>query len=120
VDQQRIVRANVHEFYSVVRAPDEKTSVLSRLKVVEPGYPFYGRVTLKSGRPFGQVLAPGACIVEQTLLDRTGLEVGGSIDGGYTTLTIQTWSPPNRIGPWICLPSDRVCLSTVQTWRHWA
>jgi putative ABC transport system permease protein len=24
VDQQRIERANVHEFYSVVRAPDEK------------------------------------------------------------------------------------------------
>jgi putative ABC transport system permease protein len=87
-DQQRIVRANVHEFYSVVRAPDEKTSVLSRLKVVAPGYPFYGRVTLKSGRPFGQVLAPGACIVEQTLLDRTGLEVGGRLTVGYTTLTI--------------------------------
>jgi putative ABC transport system permease protein len=89
VDQQRIVRARVHEFYSVVRAPDGKTSVLSRLKVVEPGYPFYGRVALKSGRPFRQVLAPGACIVEQTLLDRTGLAVGDQLTVGYTTLTIQ-------------------------------
>jgi putative ABC transport system permease protein len=76
------VRANVHEFYSVVRAPDEKASVLSRLKVVEPGYPFYGRVALKSGRPFKQVLAPGACIVEQTLLDRTGLTVGDRLTVG--------------------------------------
>jgi putative ABC transport system permease protein len=89
VDQQRIVRARVHEFYSVVRAPDGKTSVLSRLKVVEPGYPFYGRVALKSGRPFRQVLASGACIVEQTLLDRTGLAVGDQLTVGYTTLTIQ-------------------------------
>ncbi len=87
-DQGRIVRANVHEFYSVVRAPDEKASVLSRLKVVEPGYPFYGQVTLKSGRPFKQVLAPGACIVEQTLLDRIGLKVGDRLQVGYTTLTI--------------------------------
>jgi putative ABC transport system permease protein len=89
VDQQRIERARVHEFYSVVRAPDGKTSVLSRLKVVEPGYPFYGRVALKSGRPFRQVLASGACIVEQTLLDRTGLAVGDRLTVGYTTLTIQ-------------------------------
>jgi putative ABC transport system permease protein len=89
VDQQRIERARVHEFYSVVRAPDGKTSVLSRLKVVEPGYPFYGRVALKSGRPFRQVLASGACIVEQTLLDRTGLAVGDQLTVGYTTLTIQ-------------------------------
>ena len=87
-DQGRVVRANVHEFYSVVRAPDEKASVLSRLKVVEPGYPFYGQVTLKSGRPFQQVLAPGACIVEQTLLDRIDLKVGDRLQVGYTTLTI--------------------------------
>ena len=87
-DQGRIARANVHEFYSVVRAPNEKASVLSRLKVVEPGYPFYGKVTLKSGRPFKQVLANGACIVEQTLLDRIGLKVGDRLQVGYTTLTI--------------------------------
>ncbi len=87
-DQGRIQQVNVHEFYSVVRAPDENRSVLSRLKVVEPGYPFYGQVTLKSGLPFKQVLAPGACIVEQTLLDRTGLSEGDPLKVGYTTLTI--------------------------------
>ena len=87
-DQGRIVQANIHEFYSVVRAPDEKASVLSRLKVVEAGYPFYGQVTLKSGRPFKQVLSPGACIVEQTLLDRIGLKVGDRLKIGYTTLTV--------------------------------
>jgi putative ABC transport system permease protein len=88
VDQGRVVRANVYEFYSVVRAPDEGASVLSRLKVVDPGYPFYGRVGLASGRPFGQVLQPGACIVEQTLLDRTGMKIGDRLTVGYTTLRI--------------------------------
>lgn len=87
-DQGRIVAVRVYEFYSVVRAADEKASVLSRLKVVQPGYPFYGRVLLKSGRPFEQVLSPGMCIVEQTLLDRTGLSVGEPLKVGYTTLTI--------------------------------
>ncbi len=86
--QGQILRANVHEFYSVVRAADEKASVLSRLKVVEPGYPFYGRVALQSGRPFKQVLTPGVCIVEQSLLDRTGLTVGERLMVGYTAITI--------------------------------
>ncbi|MFO7712929.1 ABC transporter permease [Desulfosarcina sp.] len=88
VDQGRIEGANVHEFYSVVRAADHDASVLSRLKVVQPNYPFYGQVTLKSGRPFQQVLVPGACIVEQSLLDRTGLAVGSSMQVGYATLSI--------------------------------
>ncbi len=87
-EQGRIRRANVHEFYSVVRAVDETASVLSRLKVVDPGYPFYGQVTLKSGRPFQDVLSPGTCIVEQTLLDRIGGAVGDSLKVGYTTLTV--------------------------------
>ncbi|BBO91016.1 ABC transporter permease [Desulfosarcina ovata] len=80
--------ARIYELSSVVRATDESASLFSRLKVVEPGYPFYGQVSLASGRPFGQVLAPGTAIVEQTLLDRTGLRVGDALKVGYTTLTI--------------------------------
>lgn len=88
VDQGQVLRVNVHEFYSVVRAPDETVSVLSSLKVVDPGYPFYGRVALKSDRPLDQVLIPGTCIVEQTLLDRSALNLGDRLKVGYTTLTI--------------------------------
>lgn len=88
VAQGAVDAAAVHEFSSVVRAPDEATSVFSRLKVVAPGYPFYGQVTLKSGRDFAAVLQPGACIVGQPLLDRTGLTVGDRLTVGYTTLTI--------------------------------
>jgi putative ABC transport system permease protein len=88
VKQGEIERADVYEFYSMVRAPQGKIAVLARLKVVSPGYPFYGHVALKSGRPFDRVLAPGTCIVEQTLLDRTGLSVGDALKVGYTTLAI--------------------------------
>ena len=88
LEQARVRRAMVHAFYSVVRDTGKTASVLSRLKVVEPGYPFYGQVALKSGRPFAQVLTPGACIVEQTLLDRIGLQVGDRLQVGYATLTI--------------------------------
>lgn len=86
--QARVRRAMVHTFYSVVRDTEKTVSVLSRLKIVEPGYPFYGQVVLKSGRPFAQVLVPGACIVEQTLLDRIGLQVGDRLQVGYATLRI--------------------------------
>lgn len=88
VAQDRILRAGIHEFYSVVRAADEDASVLSRLKVVEAGYPFYGQITLKSNRSFRQVLSPGTCIVEQSLLDRIGADVGDILKVGYTTLVI--------------------------------
>ena len=85
---KQAVRVNVYEFFSVVRTPDEKASVLSGIKVVSPGYPFYGQVTTASGQPFGQMLSQGRVMVEQTLLDRTGLDVGDQLIVGYSTLTI--------------------------------
>ncbi len=84
----QVVRANVHRFLSVVRASDEDASVLAGLKVVSPGYPFYGHVGLASGRPFNEMLAPGHCIVAQTLLDRIGVKVGDRLKVGFTDLTI--------------------------------
>lgn len=95
---QTVLRADVHTFFSVVRALDESTSVLAGLKVVGRGYPFYGRVALASGRPFQKALAPGTCIVAQTLLDRTGMQVGDRLKAGYTTLTISdvVTSEPDR------------------------
>lgn len=85
---KQAIRANVHRFFSVVRSLDEGASVLAGLKVVGPGYPFYGQVGLASGRSFHEALLPGNCIVAQTLLDRTGMMVGDRLKVGYTTLTI--------------------------------
>ena len=79
---------NIYEFYSVVRLLDETGSVLANLKVVEPGYPFYGQVELASGQPFASRLQPGQIIVEQLLLDRLGSAVGDSLRVGETTLII--------------------------------
>ena len=85
-------------FYSVIRTMDDRHSLLAALKVVEPGYPFYGKVRLASKRDFHEVLAPGQAIAEQTLLDRLGLRVGDKIHVGYAVLKIAdvVLSEPDR------------------------
>ncbi len=95
--QGRAELAQVYEFYSMVRtlspAPDsekrEETSLLAHLKVVEAGYPFYGRVELASGRELHEVLKPGQVIVESRLLERLGLRLGDRVHIGKSTLTIR-------------------------------
>lgn len=87
--QEAIKTARIYEFYSVVRTLDNKASLLTDLKIVEPGYPFYGAVELASGRPFSDVLTAGSIIVEQQLLDRLRLRVGDRLRIGSITLTIR-------------------------------
>ena len=86
--QGQILRVNVHEFYSVVLAADETASVLSMIKAVSTGYPFYGQVILESGGKFDQKLTPGTCIVAKNLLERTGLRIGDMVKVGYAKLKI--------------------------------
>ena len=88
-DQNQISGLRVWEFYSVVRSQKSRDSLLAKLKIVQPGYPFYGQVVLKSGRRFENVLVPGGIIVAQPLLDRLGLMVGDSLNIGSTRLTIK-------------------------------
>ena len=83
-----IEQARTYEFLSVVRVPTEDNSLLADLKIVEPGYPFYGEVRLASGRDFHTRLQSGQIIVAQLLLDRLGIAVGDSLRVGETTLTI--------------------------------
>lgn len=90
LQRQKVIEiARIYEFYSVVRAMDNKASLLTDLKIVEPGYPFYGAVKLLSGRPLREVLIAGGVIVEQQLLDRLHLKVGDRLRIGSTTLTIR-------------------------------
>ncbi len=79
----------VLEFNSVVLNEKKDASLLSNLKLVESGYPLYGKVTLASGRSFPAVLAPGGAIVGQVLLDRLHLSVGDRICVGKATLVIR-------------------------------
>ena len=80
--------ARTWEFYSMVRSQANQESLLAKLKVVESGYPYYGKVVLKSGRDFSSVLNQGSIIVAQTLLDRLKLEVGARLRVGDTSLKI--------------------------------
>jgi putative ABC transport system permease protein len=90
LQSRRIVdSARIYEFYTVVRAMQEKGSLLAKVKVAEKGYPFYGRVELASGRPLGDVLTRGNIIVEQALLDRLNLSVGAKLHVGQSLLTIR-------------------------------
>lgn len=124
IRQGKIDRSRYWEFYSMVRTADDQASVLSLLKVVEKGYPFYGEIVLKSGRPFHDVLSPGQTVVEQSLLDRLGAVIGDSLKVGYTTLIIRdvVVSEPDRpanvfsFGPRVFVSSkDLDALSLIQT-----
>ena len=88
VAEAQVESARTYEFLSVVRVAEGEATQLANLKVVEPGYPFYGQVMLASGRGFAEVLTPGAVIVEQALLDRLDLQVGDRLQVGQATLTI--------------------------------
>ena len=84
----RVASVRYYEFYSVVRTEDGKSSLLSKLKVVQKGYPFYGRCDLESGRDFSKVLNGGKVIVEKALLDRLGLQIGDRLHVGSALLVI--------------------------------
>lgn len=80
--------ARLYEFISVVRVAASEATLLANLKVVEQGYPFYGVVTLASGRAFHDVLQPGTVVVAQDLLDRLQLNIGDQLQIGQATVTI--------------------------------
>ena len=118
----QVEKTRYYRFYSVVRTGDDDKSILSDVKIVEKGYPFYGEVVLKSGRLFHHVLVPGSAVVGQSLLDRLHVKIGDSLKVGYTTLTIQdvVVSEPDRpvelfsIGPRIFVANaDRDALGLI-------
>lgn len=80
--------ARLYEFISVVRVATGEATLLANLKVVDQGYPFYGAVTLASGRPFHEVLQPGVVVVAQELLERLQLKLGDQVQIGQATMTI--------------------------------
>ena len=87
--QKVLISSRYYEFYSVLRKASGAGSLLSNLKVVEPGYPFYGKVVLASGRSFSEVLTPGSLVVEQSLLDRLQIHLGDALRVGNATLTVR-------------------------------
>jgi len=84
----RVAFARTYQFYSMARNDRSGKSLLCQLKVVEPGYPFYGRVELASGRNFVDVLKPGSIIVEREALKRLQASVGDRLEIGETSFKI--------------------------------
>ncbi len=114
--------ARVYEFYSVVRTFRQQDSLLANIKVVDQGYPYYGIITLASGRSFREVLAPGSVIVEKSLLDRLHLQVGDQLRLGSALLRIAdvVLQEPDRpvnffaLGPRVFVPArDLAALELV-------
>lgn len=76
------------EFYSMATLAGREDSLLVRIKAVQEGYPWYGTVSLASGRAFGDVLRPGTILVEESLPGRLGVAVGESLLLGGVPLEI--------------------------------
>ena len=83
-----IEATRVWEFYSMVRPQNNQEALLAKLKVIQAGYPFYGKVVLKSGRDISGVLTKGSIIVAPALLDRLKLDVGDQLHVGNAVLKI--------------------------------
>jgi putative ABC transport system permease protein len=83
-----IKATRVWEFYSMVRPQSNQEALLAKLKVIQAGYPFYGKVVLKSGRDFSRALTKGSVIVAPALLDRLKLDVGDPLHVGNAVLKI--------------------------------
>ena len=106
----------VWEFYSMVRSQNDQDSLLANLKVVQAGYPFYGKVALKSGRDFSSVLKKGSIIVAPALLERLKLDEGAQLHVGNALLKISdvVLAEPDQpvnfffLGPRIFISADDI------------
>lgn len=90
------------EMFTVALAPERDRTLFSKLKSVEPGYPYYGEVPLASGRDLHQALKEGL-VVEQRVLERLETEIGQPLKLGDRTFLIAdvALSEPDRpLGMW--------------------
>jgi len=67
---------DTYGFYSLIRSSRGERTQFANLKVVGEGYPFYGRVSLQSGRRLGQVLKAGEIVVAPEVLGRLQVRIG--------------------------------------------
>ena len=72
------------------------------LRAVEPGFPYYGRLTLQDGRPFSQALLENhGVLVRPELLAQLGIAVGDDLLIGKQSFTIRgviESEPGRRLG----------------------
>ena len=70
------------EMVTMARPVDERAGITKvvELRAVQPGFPFYGRLTLQDGRPYSHsLLQNNGALVRPELLAQFGLTVGDAI-----------------------------------------
>ncbi len=108
----RVKRADIKELATIVASPAGK-SQLVKLKVVDGGYPFYGKLGVDPDRPLAELLAasrsgaagvdvadgPGGVVVAPDLLSHLGLSKGDTLKIGGVDFRIAgvVSSEPDRI-----------------------
>jgi putative ABC transport system permease protein len=90
------------EMFTVTLALRTDLTLFTKLKAVEPGYPYYGEVPLQSGRDIHEALKEGL-VVEKRALERLEIKVGDEVKIGDRVFPIadMALSEPDRpLGMW--------------------
>src|SRR5687768_8583967 len=85
-------RIDAIEMVTMARPANEKAGITKvvELRAVQPGFPFYGRVTLQDGRPYSHsLLQNNGALVRPELLAQFGLSVGDAIAIGKVQFVIR-------------------------------
>ncbi|HET9467688.1 MAG TPA: FtsX-like permease family protein [Vicinamibacterales bacterium] len=80
------------EMVTMARPADERAGIskVVELRAVQPGFPFYGRLTLQDGRPYSHsLLQNNGALVRPELLAQFGLSVGDAISIGKSQFTVR-------------------------------
>ncbi len=80
------------EMVTMARPVDERATITKvvELRAVQPGFPFYGRLTLEDGRPYAHsLLQNNGALVRPELLAQLGLAVGDAIAIGKAQFTVR-------------------------------
>lgn len=91
-----------NEMFTVALAPRTDRTLFSKLKSVEPGYPYYGEVPLRSGVDIHRALKNGL-VVEERVLERLEIEVGDDLKVGdrvFTVADVALREPDRPLGMW--------------------
>ena len=80
------------EMVTMARPVDERAGITKvvELRAVQPGFPFYGRLTLQDGRPYSHsLLQNNGALVRPELLAQFGLSVGDAITIGKAQFVVR-------------------------------
>jgi len=87
-DNGRLTYQKSTSFYTVALAVRTERSLFVNIKAVEPGYPFYGTVSLDSGRNLAEVLEKGSVVAAREALERLEIAPGDQISIGDIEFTV--------------------------------